>query len=58
MSIALSLALTIFGGLLAYHLAAYARTRMAEARQERVKRHLDWTADRRRGSQSSGWRFW
>jgi hypothetical protein len=58
MTTAFSLALLIFGGILAYHCAVYARTLLADARQQRVKRHLDWTVDRRRGQVKGGWRFW
>lgn len=43
----------------AYYWGALTSDLISEARHQRVKRHLDWTAVRRTGlSKSAGWRFW
>jgi hypothetical protein len=52
------LAVTLIG-YYAYYWGMLTNVMIDEARQQRVKRHLDWTVVRRRGlSKSSGWRFW
>jgi len=42
----------------AYYWSALTAAMIHEARQERVKRHLDWNVVRRRGLSKQGWRFW
>jgi len=52
----LSLVLTAYCG---YYWTALTTGMIVEARRNRLKRHLDWTAVSRRGlSRSDGWRFW
>jgi hypothetical protein len=46
-------------GYYAYYWSMLTTVMMDDARHQRVKRHLDWTAPRRTGlSRSGGWRFW
>jgi hypothetical protein len=43
----------------AYYWGMLTNVMIDDARHQRVKRHLDWTAVRRTGlSKSGGWRFW
>jgi hypothetical protein len=52
------LAVTLLG-YCAYYWSQVTTVMIADARHQRVKRHLDWTASRRTGlSKSGGWRFW
>jgi hypothetical protein len=46
-------------GYYAYYWGTLTNVMIDDARHQRVKRHLDWTAVRRTGlSKSGGWRFW
>ena len=52
------LAVTLMG-YCAYYWGMVTTVMIDDARHQRVKRHLDWTAVRRTGlSKSGGWRFW
>lgn len=41
-----------------YYWTALTWTMIVEARHQRLKQHIDWTAERRRTRARSGWRFW
>jgi hypothetical protein len=42
-----------------YYWTALTARLIVEAREKRLKRHLDWTAPSRRlSSHSAGWKFW
>jgi len=41
-----------------YYWSAVTATIVQDARQERMKRHLDWTVARRRGLAKPRWRVW
>jgi hypothetical protein len=52
------LALTLIA-YVGYHWSALTTVMIDEARHQRVKRHIDWTAVRRSGlSKTVGWRLW
>lgn len=42
----------------AYYWSHLTSAMIDEVRQERIKRHLDWSVVRRRGLSKSGWRIW
>ena len=53
----LALAL-ILAGYCLYYWPALTWTMISASRHKRMKHHLNWTAERRRGRETSGWRFW
>jgi hypothetical protein len=42
----------------AYYWTGLTSVMVHEARHDRMKRHLDWTVERRRGSTKSVWKLW
>ena len=48
----------ILAGYCLYYWAALTWTMIADARQQRMKQHIDWTVVRRRRPERTGWRFW
>jgi hypothetical protein len=63
MEIQMSPALTVplalvLMGFFGYHWLSRTVDMIADARQSRMKRHLDWTVVQRRGLSKSNWRFW
>jgi hypothetical protein len=48
----------ILAGYCLYHWTALTWTMIVESRHRRMKQHIDWTTERRRRDERSGWKFW